>query len=317
VELQKEYKTLMGFGSALARLLVKDGASSIDEADSANIKHQIGTSYNQWADGALTLWNWGMHDERTHARISEQIPEFDQHDSDGFCEQLYCYTFGHAGASDRPRKILEVGSGAGAGLNFLSRLEPQGNFTGVDLAHRAVARATARFSRPGTLRYVHGDAEKLPFADAEFDVVINVESSHNYPNVGAFLAEVGRVLKPGGSFSFVDFFTDERLAEFERKLTPGASALQPREQHDISELVRAAIRRRMDPDSLFRGLVRKSSPLGTRFIQEQNALLQYGSPFATKSGMWNKLSGTGMTDGLRVVAKLSSYRHFSATKVGS
>ena len=138
-----------------------------------------------------------------------------------------------------------------------------------------------------------------------------------WARVGAFLAEVGRVLNPGGTFSFVDFFTDERLAEFEKGLTPAASALQPQAQHDISENVRAAIRRRMDRDSIFRAQVRKSSPLGTRYIQEQNALLQYGSPFATKSSMWNKLSGTGMSDGLRVVAKLNSYRHFLATKVGS
>lgn len=314
MELQKEYKTMMGFGSALARLLVKDGAD-VSEAESANIKHAIGSSYNSWADGALTLWNWGMHDDQTRQRIAEQIPEFDQHDSDGFCEQLYCYTLGQVpAASGKPRKILEVGSGAGAGLNFLSRLEQQSRFIGVDLAPRAVARATARFSRPGTLSYVNGDAEKLPFADGEFDVVINVESSHNYPNLGAFLSEVGRVLKPGGTFSFVDFFSDERLVDFERKLTPAASRLQPTGQHDISEQVRAAIRRRMDPDSIFRGQVRRSSPLGTRFIQEQNALLQYGSAFATKSGVWNKLSGTGMTDGLRVVAKISSYRHFLATK---
>ena len=321
MELQKEYKAVIGFGNAIARLLIKDGSKSLSPEDSANIKQLIGSSYDQWADGALSFWNWGMSDERVHSRIAEQIPDFDEHDSDGYCEQLYYYTMSHIhaapGQEGRPRKILEVGSGSGAGLNFLSRLEPQSSFTGVDLANQAVTRATARFSRPGVVRYVNGDAENLPFADGEFDAVINVESSHNYPNLAAFFSEVERVLKPGGSFSLVDFFTEDRLAELQRCLSKPTSSLEPVADHDISEPVRAAIRRRMDPQSMFRAQIKKSSPLGTRFILEPNALLHYGSSFVGKGkggGMWNKLPGTGMTDGLRVVAKLSSYRHFLAIK---
>ena len=323
--LHKEYKASIGFGNAIARLLIKDGSEreseNLSPAESENIKQVIGSSYDQWADGALSLWNWGLHDEQIQRSIAEQLPEFDQHDSDGYCEQLYYYTMSHipaaSGQQAQPRRVLEVGSGAGAGLNFLARLEPESRFTGVDLASQAVARATARFSRPGVLRYVNGDAENLPFADAEFDAVINVESSHNYPNLAAFLSEVARVLKPGGWFSFVDFFTDERLVEFQRCLTKETRALRPVADHDISELVRAAIRRRMAPQSMFRTQVKKSSPFGTRFILVPNAMLQYGSHFAGIRGFWNKLPGTGMTDGLRVVAKLTSYRHFLATRSAS
>jgi ubiquinone/menaquinone biosynthesis C-methylase UbiE len=318
VELQKEYQAWIGFGNAVARMLIKDGSESLSPADSASIKHLIGSSYDKWADGALSFWNWGLHDDQLQRRIAEQLPEFDRHDSDGYSEQLYYYTMSHLpvapGQAGRARKILEVGSGSGAGLNFLARLEPQSTFTGVDLTRQAVTRATARFSRPGIVSYVNGDAENLPFADSEFDAVINVESSHNYPNLGAFLSEVTRVLKPGGSFSFVDFFTDERLVEFKRTLSKETSALRPTSEHDISELVRAAIRRRMEPHSMFRAQVKKSSPMGTRFILEPNAMLQYGSAFASSKGVWNMLPGTGMTDGLRVVAKLTSYRHFLATK---
>jgi ubiquinone/menaquinone biosynthesis C-methylase UbiE len=52
---------------------------------------------------------------------------------------------------------------------------------------------------------MHGDAENLPFADESFDVVINVEASHAYPRLPCFLAEVVRVLRPGGHLLYADF----------------------------------------------------------------------------------------------------------------
>jgi SAM-dependent methyltransferase len=44
----------------------------------------------------------------------------------------------------------------------------------------------------------------LPFGDASFDVVTNIESSHSYPNINTFYAEVFRVLTPGGYFLYTD-----------------------------------------------------------------------------------------------------------------
>ena len=52
---------------------------------------------------------------------------------------------------------------------------------------------------------MHGNAESLPFADESFDAVINVEASHGYPDFPRFLAEVARVLRPGGHFLYADF----------------------------------------------------------------------------------------------------------------
>jgi ubiquinone/menaquinone biosynthesis C-methylase UbiE len=53
------------------------------------------------------------------------------------------------------------------------------------------------------------------FDDHTFDVVINVESSHCYGNVDAFIKEVSRVLKPGGYFSWVDLRSKEMFTETE------------------------------------------------------------------------------------------------------
>ena len=48
------------------------------------------------------------------------------------------------------------------------------------------------------------DAEKLPFADASFDLVTCRIAPHHFPDVSAFVAESWRVLKPGGTFALVD-----------------------------------------------------------------------------------------------------------------
>ena len=62
---------------------------------------------------------------------------------------------------------------------------------GLDLSQNAVDRANSTLSRRDTLSFVHGDAENLPFEEGEFDVVINVESSHSYPNLKRFIEKSG------------------------------------------------------------------------------------------------------------------------------
>jgi len=317
MNLRREHKTWSDYGNALARLMIHNPGEQLSNGEQQSIKDQVSASYDEWSDGELPFWNWGFFDQEAHRQISQKLGEYDRHGSDGFSEQLYYFTLGQVPHQDgAPRKILEVGSGAGAGLNFLSRLEPASTFAGVDLARLAVARATARFSRPGSLHYVHGDAEKLPFEDGEFDVVINVESSHNYPRLGAFFAEVSRVLKPGGHFSHVDFYTDERRAEIER-CKSDAKGLQFIAEQDISDRVKSAIRQRMEPHSIFRTQVRKAAPLLTRFIAEPGAMIQYGSTFIQHTTLLERaLPASAASNGGRVVSRINTYRHALAVKPG-
>jgi SAM-dependent methyltransferase len=69
----------------------------------------------------------------------------------------------------------------------------------------------------------------MPFDDQQFDVVINVESSHCYPHVGAFFREVKRVLRPGGHCLYADVMPMEELPERRRMLNrAGLEILQER-----------------------------------------------------------------------------------------
>jgi SAM-dependent methyltransferase len=110
----------------------------------------------------------------------------------------------------RGQTLLEVGSGRGAGTDYLCRHHAPASVTGLDLAEANVAQARLRFARPG-LTFRRGDAEALPFPVAAFDVVVNVESSHLYPRPDRFFREVHRVLRPGGHFLFADLGDRARM----------------------------------------------------------------------------------------------------------
>ena len=89
---------------------------------------------------------------------------------------------------------------AGGGAAYVARaLDPRRDGRGRSVAarHRALPRAASPRPR---LTFQVGDAERLPFGDGTFDVVLNVESSHCYGRFDLFLGEVRRVLRPERPF---------------------------------------------------------------------------------------------------------------------
>lgn len=109
-----------------------------------------------------------------------------------------------AGAIDlRGKAVLEVGSGRGGGASFVCRYLNPGSMTGMDYADRAVTFCRRTYHEDG-LSFASGDAEQMPWPDASFDVILNVESSHCYPHMDRFVQEAFRVLRPGGHLLFAD-----------------------------------------------------------------------------------------------------------------
>lgn len=137
---------------------------------------------------------------------------------DRACVQLYH----HVGAQSdlRGKRVLEVSCGHGGGASYLMRTFGPAAYTGLDLNAAGIAFCRERHRLPG-LDFVCGDACNLPFADASFEVVINVEASHCYPDFPCFLAEVARVLRPGGRFLYADFRFPESRAAWEAALAEG------------------------------------------------------------------------------------------------
>ena len=124
-------------------------------------------------------------------------------ESDRFCIQLYHRV---ASAIDLAgQSVLEVGSGRGGGASFIARYHRPTKIIGADFSPQAVALCQQLHATVANLTFTVGDAEHLPFPDASFDVVVNVESSHCYGHVDKFFAEAARVLRPGGHFLYTDF----------------------------------------------------------------------------------------------------------------
>jgi ubiquinone/menaquinone biosynthesis C-methylase UbiE len=118
------------------------------------------------------------------------------------------------------KRVLEVSCGHGGGASYIVRKLRPASYTGLDLNPAGIDFCRKRHNLPG-LDFVQGDAENLPFPDQSFDAVINIEASHCYPRFSRFLAEVARVLRPGGHFLYVDIRRRDRLVEWEAALADG------------------------------------------------------------------------------------------------
>lgn len=100
--------------------------------------------------------------------------------------------------SGRGRDVLEIGVGMGADHLEWARSGPR-SLSGIDLTARAVEFTRERLALYGrTSRLQVADAERLPFDDASFDVVYSWGVLHHSPDTPRAIAEVHRVLRPGG-----------------------------------------------------------------------------------------------------------------------
>jgi ubiquinone/menaquinone biosynthesis C-methylase UbiE len=162
-------------------------------------------------------------------------------DADRHWIQLYHHV---AGAIDlHGAKVLEVGSGRGGGSSFIKRYLKPGHMMGIDLSRHAVALSRKRHCVEG-LEFHVGDAERLPIENGTIDAVINVESSHCYPSFDRFLAEVRRVLRPGGYLLYADFRARENVEGWHKSLQD--SGLTVLRQTDITANVLTALERDND-----------------------------------------------------------------------
>ena len=170
------------------------------------------------------------------------VPLAKSEERDRACIQLYHHVATQTAVEWAGREVLEVSCGHGGGASYLTRTFRPARYVGLDLNAAGVRFCRRRHAGVAGLEFVRGDAGALPFADGSFDVVVNVEASHCYPDFARFLAEVARVLRPGGRFLYADFrFADGGAIEaWERDLA--AAPLRCVERRVIN----AEVKRGMD-----------------------------------------------------------------------
>lgn len=103
-----------------------------------------------------------------------------------------------------PRTILDLGCGTGHLLERLAASGPATRLVGCDYSAGMLAHAAFRLATPPapgrpTARLVCGDAGRLPLANGSVDAVVSTEAFHWFPDQPAALAEIRRVLVPGGT----------------------------------------------------------------------------------------------------------------------
>jgi SAM-dependent methyltransferase len=98
--------------------------------------------------------------------------------------------------------VLDVGCGTGASaIPAAIAVGPTGLVTGVDLADRLLDRAREKARQQGmfNVEFRQGDMEDLGYRDGEFDAVISVFSVFFVPDMTKQVAELWRMVKPGGA----------------------------------------------------------------------------------------------------------------------
>lgn len=124
-------------------------------------------------------------------------------------------------------RVLEVGVGTGLSLPLYRR---RLRITGIDISPEMLNRARAKVAREQldpVEDLVEMDAEAMGFADGAFDAAVAMFVASVVPNPRRMLAEMRRVVRPGGTLLFVNHFAAEgglRLA-IERAAAPFSRAL--------------------------------------------------------------------------------------------
>ncbi len=101
------------------------------------------------------------------------------------------------------KDLLEVGCGRGGNLYTIHQYYETRISTGIDLC-MANIKFCQSFLAGSNISFAVADAEKMPFADNSFDVIVNIESSSAYTDIKSFYHNVHRVLRTGGFFLYAD-----------------------------------------------------------------------------------------------------------------
>jgi SAM-dependent methyltransferase len=118
--------------------------------------------------------------------------------------------------------VADVGCGQGKALNRLAALYPASRFTGFDLCEETVAAARAEAMALGlsNVEFEQRDATYLSASDG-FDLIFTFDAVHDQAHPAAVLANIRRLLKPGGVYLMQDIDSRSDVADnVDRPLAP-------------------------------------------------------------------------------------------------
>jgi ubiquinone/menaquinone biosynthesis C-methylase UbiE len=152
----------------------------------------------------MKIWENGAAGSPVVAEYARLAPDYDDKWS-FYVEATTRETL--ARLSLRPAdRLLDVGCGTGVLLHRLARSHPAMLLCGVDPVPEMLAVARRRL--PPEIGLREGWAERLPFENERFDVVVSCNMFHYIRQPAAALREMGRLLSPGGRLVITDWCDD-------------------------------------------------------------------------------------------------------------
>ena len=115
-------------------------------------------------------------------------------------------------------KVLELGAGTGANLRYYDRRRVEE----ILLSDLRAGRRIQKRARQASARFVPADVEALPFADSRFDTVVFTLLFCSVDNPDRGMAEIRRVLKPGGRIIYLEHVLgcSSATQNLQRRMTP-------------------------------------------------------------------------------------------------
>lgn len=194
----------------------------------------------------VLFMNYGFAEEGKHISLDPK------NESNRYSIQLYNHLAIDANINNKD--IIEIGCGRGGGLEYITNTFQPASATGVDLNGRAIKFCNQHYKQKN-MSFKQGDAQNLDIESEKYDVVMNVESSHRYPDMKSFLDEVSRILRSGGHFLYTDFRYDYEMEELKKQLE--SSNLTVQKERIITKEVLAALQQ---DDERRRNLIQKLTP---------------------------------------------------------
>jgi len=147
------------------------------------------------------------------------------------------------------KKVIEVGCGRGVFASHLAAKYPEAKITAIDFSEKAIDIAKQNYQNVPNLTFEVGNAESLKLPDSTFDVYVSCETIEHVATPQKMIAEIKRVLAPGGQFIVTteNYFNAYLMEWFKcwllRRPFNSGSGIQPNENFFIFPMLLRWLRR--------------------------------------------------------------------------